>query len=116
DDDAHRIEERQAGLDAADDDVDRIRKVPEEFRVAALAQIGQNPERQPERGGEAERGRGERTSAAQEHENEDDRAEQARTDHELLLRKREARLADAHVERRVLDLPAARLEVLQRLL
>jgi hypothetical protein len=54
---AQRIVERQAGLDAADDDVDRIGKLIEELRFAPFLQVGQRPARQAEAGGKCEQRR-----------------------------------------------------------
>ncbi len=52
-DDAQTIAERQAGLDAADDDVDGVGKFSDEFLHAALRQKAQQPIRQPDAGDDA---------------------------------------------------------------
>ena len=109
------VEQRQAGLDAANDDVDGIRKRVEKFRLAALLQKPQHPERQAEAGGkaEAERRRAVRRRTDIATTKRDD-AENAGDDHELPLRPVEPGLREPHRERRPLGLFSPLLDFLER--
>ncbi len=57
------VEQRQAGLDAAHDDVDGVREIVEEFRLAPLLEKRQHPERQAAARREAEAERRQQSQA-----------------------------------------------------
>ncbi len=93
-DDTHAVEQREAGLDAAHDDVDRVGKRHQELRLAPLLEILEQPHRQAE-GGRERHGEG-GYGAAVDRQNEQERgdAENAADDHEALLRPGKAGLLD----------------------
>ena len=111
------VEQRQAGLDAAHDDVDGVGEGVEEFRLAPLLQERQQPARQAEGAGKAERGGDEQAGADDQSRPGTSTTPMPRRDQqELPLRPVQAGLRDAHRERHVLALLVALLEFLERLL
>ena len=72
------VKQRQAGLDAAHDDVDGVREGIEKLRFAALLQIGQEPARQSESAGKAKGQCNDRAGAEQDSQQEQNRADARR--------------------------------------
>src|SRR5207344_1412017 len=85
-DDPQRIAERQAGFDAADDDVDGVGEPVDELRLAPFFEIRQDPARQAEAGGEAEQHRGDRADIEEVRPRKYDDTERGADDDELPLR------------------------------
>jgi hypothetical protein len=85
-DDAQAVEERQAGLDAAHDNVDGIRKGRDEFVLAPLLEETQHPEWQAERPGKSHGERSNESGVEQRANPKSDRAEDGCGYEETLLR------------------------------
>ncbi|MGY4412655.1 hypothetical protein ACVWW4_004391 [Bradyrhizobium sp. LB7.1] len=113
-DDLDRFEQRQARLDAADDDVDSVGQRLQELGFAAILQKAQPPARQTEAAGKGEAGGAEQAAADEQGGCEQHARHDGGDDPEFLRRPVEAGLRQANTERYALLLLAPRLEILER--
>ena len=109
-----RFEQRQAGLDAAHDDVDRVGKRLQKRLLAARLEKAQQPARQPEARGEGHDGRSQQIAADHIRSHESRHGENAGYGPELLVRPRQTGLRDPDAEGDGLLLFAAGIEFFQR--
>jgi hypothetical protein len=115
-DDLDRVQQRQAGLDATDDDVDRVRERVEKLVLAALLEEREQPHRKAGSGREGEGQSWQRSGLDEHQEGKHGDAEAAGHEQELLLAHREPGLIDPRLQRRLLRLVVLDLEVLEALL
>src|SRR5262249_33509683 len=108
------VEQRQSGLDAADNNVNGIGEMVEELRLAAFPQICQQPTRDAKRSGEAKDGRNQQTGTSKRAQDEHCEPDASRNYRKLALRPGQAGARDAYRKRNTLGFLVTLVEILER--